>query len=141
MSDRVFFDTNIFVYLNSADDPEKKEIARRAINTFDGVVSTQVVGELCNVLLRKFGTAAGIVKETVAAIDATVSVVPVSVSTMGKAIDIRERYAYSFYDSLILAAALESDCAYVFSEDMQDGQDLEQKLKIVNIFAHPNFEL
>jgi predicted nucleic acid-binding protein len=51
-----------------------------------------------------------------------------------KALDFKEVYGYSYYDSLILAAAVLSDCDYIFSEDLQDRQIIENKIEIVNIF-------
>jgi predicted nucleic acid-binding protein len=54
--------------------------------------------------------------------------------TVKEAYMIKERYGFSYWDSLILSAALISDCDCVFSEDMQDGQMIDNKLKIKNIF-------
>jgi len=51
-----------------------------------------------------------------------------------KALDLKEVYNYSYYDSLILATALLSDCNYIFSEDLHDGQIIDNKIEIVNIF-------
>jgi len=42
------------------------------------------------------------------------------------------RYGFSYYDSLIIASALECECSVLFSEDMQHGQIIESTLKIVN---------
>ncbi len=47
---------------------------------------------------------------------------------------LKKRYGYSYWDTLILASALECDCSIVYSEDMQDGQRIEQTLTIVNPF-------
>jgi len=52
------------------------------------------------------------------------------------ALDLMERYKFSYYDCLILASALESGCEVLFSEDMHDGQIIENKLKIVNPFSN-----
>lgn len=51
-----------------------------------------------------------------------------------KAIDLHNRYKYSFWDSLILASALSSECEIVYSEDMQHDQLIEARLRIVNPF-------
>ncbi|MDR0516641.1 MAG: PIN domain-containing protein [Fibromonadaceae bacterium] len=56
-------------------------------------------------------------------------------STVKKSLALNERYGYSYYDCLIIASALESNCKYLFSEDMQHGQIIENTLKIVNPFA------
>ncbi len=54
--------------------------------------------------------------------------------TVLQACQIAERYRFSFYDSLIIAAALESNCTIVYSEDLQDGQHIEGRLIIKNPF-------
>jgi predicted nucleic acid-binding protein len=54
------------------------------------------------------------------------------------ALRIHGRYSISFYDSLMVAAALKGNCKYLISEDMQDGLVIEGKLTIVNIFIHTN---
>jgi predicted nucleic acid-binding protein len=54
------------------------------------------------------------------------------------ALDVHERYGYAYYDSLIIASALEGNCRYLLSEDMADGQVIEGRLTIKNIFAHEN---
>jgi predicted nucleic acid-binding protein len=56
-------------------------------------------------------------------------------STILEAFRIAERYGFSFYDSLIISAALESGCNTLYSEDMQHGQLIENRLKIVNPFV------
>jgi predicted nucleic acid-binding protein len=44
------------------------------------------------------------------------------------------KYRFSYWDSLILAAALESTCSFVYSEDLQDGQRIENRLTVINPF-------
>ena len=56
-------------------------------------------------------------------------------TTVLKATDIAERYRYSFYDSQIIAAAMESDCTILYSEDMQNGHLIDGKIRIVNPFV------
>jgi len=56
-------------------------------------------------------------------------------STILLACDITKRYSYSYYDSLIISAALEANCSILYSEDMQNGQIVENTLKIVNPFV------
>ena len=45
------------------------------------------------------------------------------------------RYGFSIYDSMILASALRADCQVVFTEDLQHGQVIEDRLKIINPFS------
>jgi len=57
------------------------------------------------------------------------------VGTIVNACDIALKYHFSFYDSLIIAAALESGCSTLYTEDMHNGQVIEDRLKIVNPFV------
>jgi predicted nucleic acid-binding protein len=56
-------------------------------------------------------------------------------ATIHTALDIRERYSFSWYDSLIVAAALEANCDTLYSEDMQNSQVINGRLSIVNPFV------
>jgi predicted nucleic acid-binding protein len=51
------------------------------------------------------------------------------------ALNLAERYQYSYFDSLILASALEAGCQILYSEDLQDGQRIENQLMIINPFS------
>ena len=62
-------------------------------------------------------------------------VVPVDVPTVREAIRVGERYRLSMWDSLIVAAALLSDCETLYSEDLQNGQVFDDRLKVVNPFT------
>ena len=54
------------------------------------------------------------------------------------ALSLLDKYNLSFYDAIIISSALKTGCSAVFSEDLQSGQDIEGKLKIVNPFASYN---
>ncbi len=56
------------------------------------------------------------------------------VATISDAVRLADRYGYSFYDSLIVAAALESGCSILYSEDMQSGQLIDGTLTIRSPF-------
>ena len=134
-----FLDTNIFVYTFDRREPKKQARARglveRALGTGDGVVSSQVVQEFLNVALRKFERplsdeqALRYLREV---LDPLCSVFP-SISLYETALSLHRRWRFSFYDSLIVAAALESNCKVLYSEDLQDGQEIES-LTVVNPF-------
>ncbi|MCU0841027.1 MAG: PIN domain-containing protein [Thiobacillaceae bacterium] len=136
MPDRRFIDTNVLLYLYSEDEPDKKSAAEAVVR--DGGrawISTQVLSEVANVLRRKFGLEyqdiAAVVEEVRGACDIHV----VSADTVALALKLGERYRHSYYDSLILAAALECGCDTLASEDMQDGLVVESRLTIRNPFA------
>lgn len=139
MSDRYFLDTNILVYTFDAGVPRKKEIARRlvedALQTGQGVISYQVVQEFINVASRKFETPMG-TGDLLRYLDQVLS--PLceafgSIELFGRGIYLSDRYGYSFFDSLIIAAALETGCTRIYSEDLRHGQIIENA-QILNPF-------
>ncbi len=131
-----FLDTNIFIYSFDDRSPQKKEISQNliegALSSGKGSISFQVIQEFLNVALRKFEVP---LSEKDAQVFLGIVLRPLckahsSVSLYSKAVEITERYKYSFYDSLIISAALETKSKYLFSEDLQHGQKIED-LEIV----------
>jgi predicted nucleic acid-binding protein len=129
MSDgRSFLDTNVFVY--ASDDTERSK-ARHAqkliaelINKGDGVSSYQVVQEFVNVVLRRFSKPllVGDVERFLATVFQPLAMVHSSFALYSSALHIQHRYRLSWYDALIVAAAVEADCTTLYSEDLQHGQ-------------------
>lgn len=131
-----FLDTNVLLYLYSEDEPNKRARARDLI--MDGGhtwISTQVLSEMANVLHRKFGVAYPDIAVALQEIRAVCAVHPVTAETIALALNLAERYRYAYYDSLILAAALECGCNELASEDMQHGFVIDSRLTIRNPFA------
>jgi len=132
MSVLEFADTNIIVYAVGKDS-QQQTIARRIIA--DGVtVSTQVVNETVNVLVRKQNVSLSIAHEVAVSLLELCEVTAVDADTIRKAIDLAKRYALSHWDSLIVASALLASCDILYSEDMQHGQVFDGRLKVVNPF-------
>jgi predicted nucleic acid-binding protein len=98
------------------------------------IVSIQVLGELCNVLIRKTTFSQSETQAAVLDLVNTFSVLAIDTSTVLNAleIEIHARYGYSYWDSLIIATALQSDCSILYSEDMQHDQLIEGRLRIIN---------
>ena len=130
MSGKVFLDTNVVVYLYSGDEPEKQAAAIALIERNDTVVSTQVLSELANTLSRKFALPYDVVAQAVAEVRDACTVIPVMTDTIAQALALAQKYRYSYYDSLILAAALSAGCDMLATEDMKHGQVIEDVLKI-----------
>jgi predicted nucleic acid-binding protein len=139
MSAKCFLDTNVFVYAFDADYPAKREAAREliasALDEGTGIISYQVAQEFLNVALRKFAVPlspkdAGKFLDTV--LEPLCDVYPTA-ELYHAALEIGERWRLSFYDALIVAAALEGGCAILYSEDFQDSQSIRE-LKIKNPF-------
>jgi predicted nucleic acid-binding protein len=135
MSGKIFLDTNILVYLYSVDEPEKKNTSLSLIELNNPVISTQVLSELANTLSRKFALPYDVVAQAVAEVRDACIVDPVMPDTIAQALALAQKYKYSYYDSLILAAALSAGCETLATEDMQSGQLIEGVLTIRNPFV------
>jgi predicted nucleic acid-binding protein len=134
MSDNVFLDSNILVYSYSNSELEKQGIARQLIAESNSYISTQVLQELCNIVTRKFKFS---YEQAATAIEESCQNNSLHINTEDtvlQACQIAGRYGFSFFDSLIVAAALGSSCTILYSEDLQDGQVIEGKLTIRNPF-------
>jgi predicted nucleic acid-binding protein len=133
--ERAFVDTNVFIYLYSTSEPEKQQKAEQAINGYDRYVSTQVLNEFCNVAIRKMKLTLPVIRESLGQICEACNVARIDEATVSKALGIHERYRYSYYDSLMVASALENNCRFIITEDMADGQVIENVLTVRNIFS------
>jgi len=130
MNGRYFLDTNIFVYTFDPVDRIKREKARELVNDAltgnQGIISWQVVQEFLNVAQRKLlvpfspADCASYLNDVLAPL---CEVFP-SVELYRKSLEIYERERFSFYDCLIVAAAIEAGCKTLFTEDMQAGRHI-----------------
>lgn len=134
MSDNCFIDTNILVYCYTDDEPVKQKKALDIANDSDTFISTQVLTELSNTLKKKFKLDWKAVENVISEVSSDFNVYVNKPATIERACRVADKYKYSFYDSLIIAAALSSNCKILYSEDMQDGQIIENSLTIVNPF-------
>jgi predicted nucleic acid-binding protein len=135
MNANVFFDTNVLVYLYSIDEPEKQQAALKQIEVSENRwISTQVLSELSNTLRKKFKLEYSNIANVLNEIQSSFQVIIVQPNTIEHALHLAQTYRYSYYDSLILAASLEKTCHFLYSEDMQHQQVIDQKLTIVNPF-------
>ncbi|MBI2689229.1 MAG: PIN domain-containing protein [Acidobacteria bacterium] len=140
-ADRVFFDTNILVYCFDRLDTRKRDIAHALVLEHgvqeSGVISHQVQNEFVSVAIRHLKDPAA-VKSMVAGFELLffgLQIVPHSQRFFYQAITLWERYTLAWYDSLIIAAALEGRCGVLYSEDLQDGLVIDG-MQIVNPFRH-----
>ena len=133
---KIFIDTNIFVYTLDGHDREKQATARSIVKDVVEnqlpVISTQVLQEFYSASTTKLKIDAMIAKNIVHSFG-TMEVVPVDLNIIEQGIDISILFRFSFWDSLIIAAAEQANCAMVFSEDMKDGQTV-RGVRIVNPF-------
>jgi predicted nucleic acid-binding protein len=126
-----FIDTNIFIYLFDETDARKRNIAEQLVHTAlekrNGLISHQVVQETLNVVTRKLPVTmtvddAGRFFEQI--LLPLWQVMP-SAAIYRRGLGIQGRYSFSLYDALIVAAALESGCIRLYSEDLQHGQRIK----------------
>ena len=134
-----FIDTNVFIYLFDETNNRKRTIADRivktALETRTARISHQVVQETLNVVTRKLPspmTAENAQRFLVQVLAPLWQIMP-NIALYRRGLDVQSRYGFSFYDSLIIAAALESGCTRLYSEDLQHGQQIEG-LNIENPF-------
>ncbi len=132
-AERGFLDTNILVY-NQTDDDPAKALETEALIVSGNVISVQVLNELANVLTRKMRWPWDAVHESLALTRAILEVVPLTEDIHETGLRLAQRYSLSIYDAMIVAAALESGCDVLWSEDMQDGLVVESRLRIRNPF-------
>ncbi len=139
MSVESFIDTNVFIYQLEALDEEKSATAdliiRSGIETGNTCISFQVVQECLNTAVRKAEITLSIneIRSYMDNVLAPLWRVSPSLALYNRALDVQARYRYSFYDSLIIAAALDAGCDRLYSEDLQGGQRIEG-LAVVNPF-------
>jgi len=138
MSASFFLDTNIFVY-SFVHEPSKASRATRliheAIGTRKGTVSYQVVQEFFNVALRRFANPMAVAdaEQYLATVFRPLLTVHSSQAIYGAALRLYGKYRLSWYDTLIVAAALEGQCQTLYSEDLQHGLKIDS-LRIENPF-------
>ena len=138
MIEKVFIDSNIFIYAYTGDDEQKHSIARdllrNSVLNDEIILSVQILNEFYSVMV-KYNYPHNGIKSCLNEIIEQVKVMPLALETVKRCIFIKEKYSYSWWDSLVLASALENDCAILYSEDLQGNQIIENKLKIVNPFV------
>ena len=121
MPDSRFFDTNILIYAFAAGDP--RSARAEALVADGGVIGVQVLNEFTNVTRRKLRwqweqieAALAVIEELLGAARPLTSAIP------ARAVVLARDHDLSFYDALIVAAALDAGCEVLFSEDLQHGQ-------------------
>lgn len=127
-----FFDTNVLLYLLSAD--AAKADRAEALLAAGGCLSVQVLNEFASVARRKMRMPWSEIAETLTTIRAVCDVVPITVETHERALALAARNRLEFYDALIVAAALLAGCDTLYTEDLQAGAKIERRLAIRNPF-------
>jgi predicted nucleic acid-binding protein len=136
---RFAVDSNVIAYLFSSD-AVKAERAEALIVQRDPkpVISTQVLNEITLVMSRKMSLSWAEINDILGDVEAFCDVVPLTLDVHKEARRIAEHYGFRFYDSCIVAFALLEDCEVLYSEDMQHGQVIFDRLTVVNPFRLPS---
>lgn len=136
MKERSFLDTNILVYTDDADSPEKSrqaiDLVEDAMRSNQGVISTQVLQEYFVAATRKLNVDVVTAKRRTQ-LFFRLNVVHITPDDVLSAIDLHQLHRLSYWDSLILHAARKAGCSILLSEDMNHGQNIEG-IRIQNPF-------
>jgi len=139
MPDKFFLDTNVIIYSFDSSHPKRQKIARELIREAlvegAGCISYQVIEEFLNVATKKFAVPLSYrdSHNYLTTVLEPLCTAYVSTDLYYLALEIAERWQYSFNDALIISAALQNNCNVLYSEDLKDGQVIKD-LRIVNPF-------
>ena len=135
MTDNIFVDSNLWVYLFTDDDDTKSKAVKKYITKCAEnnrlVISYQIVNEVCSVLKKKNYSEFDI-RRVAGDMMGLCDVCDYSGEIVFKASDLRARYSFAYWDSHVVASALTSQCGVLASEDMQDGLKIDS-LTIMNV--------
>lgn len=136
---RFFLDTNVLVYSFDPDAPDKQRRAQaliqEALRSQRGLISTQVVQEFLNLALRKFARPMSVAeaREYLKGVLTPLCHHFPAINFYDRTLLVQEETGFSFYDALIVAAAVEARCSMLLSEDLQHGRTV-QGVAILNPF-------
>lgn len=140
-SQPIFIDSNIWLYRLLADqDPDPHEDARKrsiaiALTDSEGIfISTQVINEVCINVIRQTSLNEADILNLIEDFESHCTVMELSTLTLKNASYLRTQHHFSFWDSLIVASAIQAGASILYSEDMQDGLTISKQLKVINPF-------
>lgn len=134
MKDKSFVDSNILIYAHTKQDEKKGRIAQEILYSDLIIGNTQVVNESINVFIKRFKISIVEIQQIVDQIFLYLPIKTINDFTIQSAMKVCTKYFYSYYDSLIIASALENKCSVLYSEDLQHNQKIENTLTILNLF-------
>lgn len=137
MAARSFIDTNVLIYAEASDAPAKQRAAlallKQLFESTDGVLSTQVLQEYCNVALKRLKLPTQHIRAQLDLYE-QFEVVQVTPAVIRAGLDLHQTRSVAFYDALIMASAQLAGCSVLFSEDMNAGETMTG-VRIINPFA------
>ncbi len=131
---KIFLDTNVLIYAYSETEADKKAKALPLLEDEPVCLSTQVVNEFVWVMNKKFNVSMDSLRQIVKNLFGLYRVGVISDVTITKAIDLSSQLTLPYWDSLIVASAIEAGCNVLYTEDLQHGQVIERNLTVKNPF-------
>jgi predicted nucleic acid-binding protein len=135
MIDKPTLDTNVLIYAFGKQDDARKQVAKDII-TKCNIISLQVVNETVYVLLKKFKFQLPEVDSVIHFMKQKFVISDLNIHTLDQTVKIAARYGFSFWDSMILASALNNHCSILYTEDLKHNQIIEDRLLIINPFEN-----
>jgi predicted nucleic acid-binding protein len=128
-----FFDTSVLIYLLAGDADKANRVRELLLQR--NSINVQVLNELSAVILRKRALTPPELREFLSDVRELCVTHSVNVDTHELGLEIFEKYGFSLYDSMIVAAALRAGCRTLYCEDLQHGQVIDKRLTVINPFA------
>lgn len=140
MQDKIFWDSNLWIYvaldvLHPSEAAKQNALLNMLSKRPHLVSSVQVFNEVGNVLQRKYKYSEQKTASFFSKIDQLTYCLPLTKDMSFKALDLKARYQLSWFDSLIVTAALDAECDVLYTEDLHDGLVVEQTLTVKNPFT------
>jgi predicted nucleic acid-binding protein len=130
-----FIDTNVWLYAFIEDPSSGKTVrARELIHACQPVLSVQIINEVCVNLIKKANFTEEQIRLLIDAFFEKYPIINIDQDILIVASNLRQRYALSFWDSLLVASALQIQVPILYSEDLQHEQVFEGQVKIINPF-------
>jgi predicted nucleic acid-binding protein len=127
-----FVDTNTVIYCLGEDAIKRRKAL--AVLARKPVLSIQVLNETANTMRRKLDFDIPAIRRFLMDLMQESRIHPITPVTVIDALAVAERYGFSHYDSLIVATAMDAGCDTLYSEDMQHGQLIDNRLTVINPF-------
>jgi len=135
MTDKPTLDTNVLIYAFGKKDDDRKQIAKTILSKCS-IISLQVANETVYVLLKKFKFTPNELDKVIVFMTQNFVISDLNIQILDQTIKISVQYGLSFWDSMMVASALNNHCSILYSEDMQDKQIIDGRLQIINPFKN-----
>lgn len=134
MRDKIFVDSNVWLYMANNDSPEKKSISLNLLNR-DTYTSPQVLFECINVCRKKLKLNSEIAFSFAENLLQVNKLIEENANIVYTALQLCRQNSFQPFDAKIVATALEAGCNTLYSEDMHHGLLVNNSLRIINPFV------